>query len=128
MVNVRVREHNRIDRLGLAFKRQIITRFDIFRPLIETAVNVDTITLIFEKSARTGNKTGRAEKLHANSVAHVCGGKIVRCYTRPRTGSFSKVLPGCPYTCVNTVVPTQRNVTLSIKAKQVCIFSGTRLS
>lgn len=65
MVNVSVRENYGIDGLGSAFERQVVALLDIFGSLVETAIDVDAETIVLYESARTGDKAGRAEKLHA---------------------------------------------------------------
>lgn len=45
---MRMREHDGVDGFGGAFERQVITLLDIFRALVETAVDIDTKAFIFE--------------------------------------------------------------------------------
>lgn len=48
MIDMRVGEYDCVDGFGIAFERQVIALLDIFRPLVEPAVDIDAKVFIFE--------------------------------------------------------------------------------
>lgn len=65
---MRMREHDGVDGFGGAFERQVIALLDKLWPLIKAAVDIDPKAVMFDESARAGDKTGSAEKLNANRI------------------------------------------------------------